>query len=172
MDFLTLAKYRYSVRKFDGRNIEPAKLNLILEAGRIAPTAANRQPQRIYVLETPESLLKVKECVQYDFHPPMMLVVGYDKQVSWKRKYDGNDTGSVDCAIVGTHMMLEAWELGIGTTWIAAFDPDRLKVILELPLDFVPVLMFAIGYPADDAKPGPQHFERNPLIEGINLFHK
>lgn len=172
MTFLTLATARYSVRSFSQRPIEQAKLDLILEAGRVAPTAANRQPQRIYLIQSPQQLEKLKNFTSYDFHSPMVMIVGYDKNISWKRKQDKKEGGDVDCAIVGTHMMLQAFELKIATTWIASFDPQEMIKTYALPDEFVPVLMFAIGYPAADAQPAPMHSQRNPIKEGINLFTK
>jgi nitroreductase len=172
MTFLTLASARYSVRSFSQRPIEQEKLDLILEAGRVAPTAANRQPQRIYLIQSIQQLEKVKSFTPYDFHSPMVMIVGYDKQLSWKRKQDGKEGGDVDCAIVGTHMMLQAFELGIATTWIASFDPLLMMKAYELPDEFVPVLMFAIGYASADAQPALMHNQRNPIKEGINLFKK
>ena len=74
MDFLQLVKDRYSVRKFSDRKVEQEKLDLILEAGRVAPTAVNYQPQRILVLSSEENLAKLKSCTIYHFHAPMALL--------------------------------------------------------------------------------------------------
>ncbi len=172
MEFLSLAKERYSVRKFAKTPVEQDKVDLILEAGRIAPTAGNLQPQRIYLIQSEEQLDKIKNCTRYDFHSPLYFIIGYDNEISWKRRYDGHDSGDVDCAIVATHMMLEAWESGIGSTWIASFDPKILKQEFALPTEFIPVLMFAMGYAAEDNQPGPMHFQRNQWIKGSNLIIK
>lgn len=88
MDFLELAKERYSVRKFSDKKVEREKLDAILEAGRCAPTAVNYQPQRILVLESPEALEKLKGCTPYHFHAPLALLVCYDREASWKRSHD------------------------------------------------------------------------------------
>lgn len=172
MDFLTLATSRYSVRKFTDMQIEDEKLARILEAGRVAPTAANRQPQRIYLIQSRQWRDKIKEFTKYDFNSPMYMIIGYDKTISWKSRYDGHDGGPVDCAIVATQMMLQAWEIGIATTWIASFDPLIMKEVMALPEEFEPVLMFAIGYAVDGYEPSPMHSQRNPWVEGINLFTK
>lgn len=108
MDFLELAKERYSVRKFSDKKVEREKLDAILEAGRCAPTAVNYQPQRVLVLESPEALEKLKGCTPYHFHAPLALLVCYDREASWKRSFDNCDMGAVDAAIVTTQMMLEA----------------------------------------------------------------
>ena len=85
MDFAKLCAERYSLRKFDTRPVEREKLDLILEAGRNAPTAHNKQPQRIFVLQSAEALEKADACMGCHFHPPVIIAVGYDPAVSWRR---------------------------------------------------------------------------------------
>jgi len=116
MDFLELAQKRYSCRSFLDKEVEKEKLEKILEAGRIAPTAVNYQPQRILILQGKEQLEKLKDCTIYGWGAPIILVICYDKNISWKRKYDGKDEGIIDASIVTTHMMLEIADLGLGTT--------------------------------------------------------
>lgn len=116
MDLMNLFKERHSVRKFSDKKVEKEKIDAILEAGRLAPTAVNFQPQRICVLESDESLLKLKDCTRYHFDAPLAIIVCYDNTVSWKRSYDNKDMGEVDASIVATHMMLEVTNLGLGTT--------------------------------------------------------
>lgn len=172
MEFLKLAKERYSVRQYSNKPVEDEKLAMVLEAGRVAPTAANKQPQRIYVLKTPSEIKKLHECTRYDFHSPIVLIIAYDKTASWKRKYDGHDGGETDASIVATHMMLQAWELGLGTCWVGSFDPVKVKELFAFPESFEPVALFPLGYPSSDAKPIPLHYSRNALLEGVNLFTK
>lgn len=160
MDFLELAKERYSVRKFDSKPIEAEKVNLILEAGRLAPTAVNYQPQRILVLQTEEELQKLEASNPYRFGQTLVLLICYDKTVSWKRKYDNQDSGEMDASIVATHMMLEAYNLGIGSTWVGHFDPQILRESFAIPENLEPVLLLMLGYPGKDAEPNPLHFKR------------
>ncbi len=160
MDFLELTRERYSVRKFSNKKVEEDKLNLILEAGRLAPTAVNYQPQRILVIENEESLTKLKECTPYHFNAPLALLVCYDSTVSWKRHFDKKDMGDVDAAIVTTQMMLEVSNLGLGTTWVGHFSPELIKEKFELPNYFIPVAILPIGYPSEDAIPSKQHNTR------------
>ena len=134
MDFQTLSAARYSLRKFDSRPVEPEKLNLILEAGRNAPTAHNYQPQRIFVLQSAGALEKADACAGSHFHPPVMLAVGYDPSVSWKRETDGKDHGEIDAAIAVTQMMLQAADLGLGTTYVGMFEPEKL--LAAFPVSF------------------------------------
>ena len=126
MDFQSLSAARYSLRKFDPRPVEQEKLDLILEAGRNAPTAHNYQPQRIFVLQSPGALEKADACAGSHFNPPVILAVAYDPAVSWKREYDGKDHGEIDATIAVTQMMLQAADLGLGTTYVGMFEPERL----------------------------------------------
>ncbi len=167
MDFLTLAKHRYSVRKFDARSVEQEKLDQILRAAQLSPTACNFQPQRILVLQSEESLAKLKKCTKYHFDAPTALLICYDKNVSWKRNFDGDDSGVVDAGIVTTQMMLAAAELGLGTTWVGCFDPKTVCSEFKLPQNFVPVAILPLGYPATDAKPAPAHESRVALEKTV-----
>lgn len=172
MAFLELAKERYSLRQFSDRPVEKEKLEQILEAGRVAPTACNNQPQKILVLEGGEALAKLKKCTPYTFGAPVVLAVCYDSAQSWKRRYDGKDSGDVDAAIVGAHLMLEAADLGLGTTWVGSFDPAAFRAEFALPASVVPVALFPLGYAAPGAKPnGTNHFSRKPLKETVFYGH-
>lgn len=160
MDFLELAKARYSVRQFSQQRVEAEKLDRILEAGRLSPTAANAQPQRILVLDSEISLNKLKACSVYLFNAPLVLLICYDNTVSWKRPYDNNDSGYVDASIVTTHIMLETANLGLGSTWVGHFDPAAIQEAFALPPNIIPVALLPIGYPAETSSPNPNHNKR------------
>lgn len=168
MDFMDLVKDRYSVRTFDHGSVEPEKVDRIVEAGRLAPTAANRQPQRILVLDSEDGLEALRTCTPYHFNAPLVLVVCYDDTVSWKRSsYDGEDMGVVDASIVTTHMMLEVTNLGLGSTWVGHFDPEKVKAAFSLPEHIIPVALLPIGYPDEKSHPHPNHnkrFERETTV--------
>lgn len=170
MEFIDLLKKRYSVRKFAQKKVEPEKIENILEAGRLAPTAVNFQPQRIFVLESDESLAKLKECTRFHFDAPLAFLICYDNSVSWKRSYDNKDMGEVDASIVATHMMLEIANLGLGTTWVGHFDPQAVIEKFVLPENIVPVAIFPTGYPAPDAEPNVRHGERLNLTETVKFI--
>lgn len=174
MDFLELAKKRYSVRKFSDKKVEKEKIDLILEAGRLAPTAVNYQPQRILVLESDESLEKLKECSKYHFDAPLAMLVCYDNTISWKRRYDDKDMGEVDASIVATQMMLEITNLNLGTTWVGHFDPQKIRETFSLPENIIPVALFPIGYPHEESFPHKLHEERFEISETVvyNSFKK
>lgn len=160
MDFLELVKERYSVRKFSKQPVEAEKLEQILEAGRLSPTAVNFQPQRILVLNSETNLSKLKNCTPYHFNAPLALLVCYDNTVSWKRSYDQNDSGTVDASIVTTHMLLEIANLGLGTTWVGHFDPAAIQQAFSIPAHIVPIALLPIGYPVDDSQPHANHDRR------------
>ena len=166
MDFLQLAKERYSVRKFSDKKLEKEKLDLILEAGRIAPTAANYQPQRILVIESEENLNKVKSCTSSHFNAPLILLICYDSNTCWTRK-DGKTMGEVDASIVTTQMMLEAAELGLGSTWVGAFSAEAIIEQFKIPENLVPVALLPIGYPAEDSVPSTNHNKRYDMSKTV-----
>lgn len=168
MDFLSLAGKRYSVRKFADKPVEKEKLDKILEAGRIAPTACNNQPQKIIVINDKAALEKIKKCTRYGFGAPVVLIICYDKEESWKRSSDGTDMGDVDAAIVTTHLMLEAAGLGLGSTWVGSFDPAAACREFALPDNIIPVAFLPVGYPADDAAPSGNHASRKPIGETVS----
>lgn len=158
MTFLELAKERYSVRSFKNQPIEDEKLNIILEAGKYAPTACNNQPQKIYVVKSEEGRKKLSTVCPCTFDAPLILVIGYDKTRDWKNKrMPGYGSGETDAAIVCTHMMLEAWEQGIGSCWVGWFNADDIASVLELPENIQVTALLPMGYPADDAKPMEIH---------------
>ena len=167
MDFLKLAKERYSVRKFSDRTVEKESIEKILEAGHIAPTGCNYQPQRILVINSESALAKLKECTRCHFDAPCAMLICYNKEECWTRPYDGNQSGIVDASIVTTHMMLEASELDIGSTWVMHFNPLKIKEEFAVPENFEPVALLVMGYPADDAVPNERHNIYRPIEETV-----
>lgn len=167
MDFLDLVKNRYSCRSFKETAVEQEKINKILEASQVAPTACNLQPQRILVLTDKEKVKKLSEGTRFGWNAPLIMIICYDKNISWKRKYDGNDEGYTDASIVTTHIMLEAFNLGLGTTWIGAFNPLKIREIYNIPENFEIVSILPIGYPSEDSKPSSMHFQREDLNKTV-----
>lgn len=164
MSFMQLAKeQRFSVRKFKAQPVEKEKLDLILEVGRLAPTACNYQPQRILVIEDAGAMDKLRQCTNCHFNAPVVLLVCYDKTTVWKNRTNGTVGGDVDASIVTTHMMLQAAELGLGTTWVGAFDHQKTRELFSLPEYLVPVALLPIGYPEDGVEPHPWHIKRYPI---------
>ena len=166
MSFADLVKERYSVRKFDGRPIESEKLQQILEAGRLAPTGCNFQPQRILVL-TGEDLARVEDCTPFHYDQQAVLVVCYDRTESWKSR-TGREIGDVDGTIVLTQMMYRAQELGLGSLIVGMYKEPLLRERFRIPEHYVIVSLLMLGYPAEDCQPHPQlHFDRKPLEKTV-----
>lgn len=158
MNFLELAKERYSVRSFKKDDIEESKLNDILEAGRVAPSACNKQPQKIFVVKSEEARAKLASVCRFTFDAPVVLVVCYDKERSWQNDLmPGYNSGETDAAIVCTHMMLEAWEQGIASCWVGWFNADEIAKALSLPENLCVCSLLPIGYATDDAAPTKLH---------------
>ena len=170
MEFAKLSAERYSLRKFSDCPVEAEKLALILEAGRNAPTAHNNQPQRIFVLQSPEALEKADGCTSMHFHAPMTLVVAYDPEVAWKREHDGKNHGEIDAAIAITQMMLQAADLGLGTTYIGVFEPEKLLEAFPEMAGLCPIAMLPLGYPAENARPSKLHTMRQPLEDMVKYL--
>ena len=168
MSFFELAKARYSVRSFLDTPIEEEKLNLILEAGRIAPTACNNQPQKIYVAKSAEARNKLASVCHCTFDAPVILVVCYDRTRDWKNKLQpGYESGETDAAIVCTHMMLQAAELGIGSCWVGYFNAQAVSDVLELPDHLTVSALLPIGYAAKNATPAPFHTQYRPISDTV-----
>ncbi len=167
MDFMQLAAKRCSVRKFQSKAVEEDKVKTILEAGRIAPTAANRQPQRVLVVKTEEGLEKLKRGANV-YGAPLALVICADHSVSWKRPLDNKDTADIDATIVTTHMMLEATALGLHSIWVCYFKPDLIRSEFAIPDHFEPLNILGVGYPDGEVKSPDRHAtDRKPLNEMV-----
>ena len=168
MSFMELSKARYSVRAFQNTPIEEEKLHLILEAGRIAPTACNNQPQKIYVAKSEEAKAKLASVCRFTFGAPVILVVCYDRTRDWKNKLmPGYESGETDAAIVCTHMMLQAAELGIGSCWVGYFNAQEVAEALGLPEHVTVSALLPIGYAAEDALPAPKHTEYRDFSDTV-----
>ena len=167
MEFFEVLGRRYSVRAFDNSPVEPAKIERILEVARHAPTAVNKQPQRIVVLQSPEEMARLAQCTKYTFGAPAALIVGYDADSAWVRPYDKENSGIIDASIVGTLIMLTVCELNLGTCWVGYFDPEAVCRTFNFPRNVRPAAIFPIGYPARDAAPSQRHGERLPLSETV-----
>ena len=168
MTFQELAKNRYSVRAFQQMPVSKEHMDLILEAGRVAPTACNFQPQKIYVARSAEAREKLASVCRCTFGAPVILVVGYDRTRDWKNKLmPGLTSGETDAAIVCTHMMLQAADLGIGSCWVGYFNPEQVAEVLGLPKNITVTALLPIGYPAENAEPLPLHSQYRELADTV-----
>lgn len=163
MNFLELAQARYSVRAYKPDDINPEILAQVLEAARLAPTAANQQPFQLIVIHTQNRQSELGRIYYRSWFVQAPLVIGVCAVMdqAWVRKEDQANYGSVDAAIVMDHLTLAATEAGLGTCWVAAFSPKAARDVLGLPDNVAPVAFTPLGYPADLPKPK----ERKPLAE-------
>lgn len=170
MDFSDLIRHRYSARSYHPREVETEKLDQILEAARLAPTAANRQPFQLIVIRTQgrqEELLRIYDRDWFVQPPYVICACGLPEQGWTRDKYDDKNYTDVDVAIVVDHLTLQAAELGLGTCWVAAFDPQAAKEVLDLPDDVEPLAFTPLGY-AKDTRTGKQ---RKSLSELVRYDH-
>ncbi|MDO4315722.1 MAG: nitroreductase family protein [Oscillospiraceae bacterium] len=168
MDFLNLAKRRYSVRSYLPQAVEPEKLVRILEAAHAAPTAANRQPVRLLVLQSRESLEKLEKAADI-YHAPLAILVCADRSRAWVRPFDRKQSGDIDAAILTDHMMLQATELGLGSVWVCYFKPDIIRREFALPEELEPVNILALGYAGGSAPSPDRHaLERVPMNQLVS----
>ena len=171
MTFQELAHARYSVRSFKDEPIKDEEMNLILEAGRVAPTACNNQPQKIFVAKSEEARKKLASVCRCTFDAPVILVVCYDRNRDWKNKLQpGYESGETDAAIVCTHMMLQAFELGIGSCWVGYFNANDVASALGLTENLTVSALLPIGYPAENAAPLPLHTQFREFEDPIEVI--
>ena len=155
MDFEKLASTRYSVRAYKSDPVPAEVLNRILDAARNAPTAANKQPFRIIVIRTDGRREELGRIYGREWfaQAPLVLAICAVSEEAWVRKFDEKCYSFVDAAIVFDHLILAAADLGLGTCWIAAFDPVAAREVLDLPEGVEPVAFTPLGYAADERKP-------------------
>ena len=167
MEFKQVVENRYSCKKYCDRQVEAEKLNAILEAGRLAPTAKNLQEQRIYVIQSADALAKIDAATPCRYGAPTVLVVAFDKDNVFTYPGGKRDSGVEDAAIVATHLTLAAADEGVDSCWLNFFDPENLAQALGLPENEEILMLLDLGYAAEGAGPLPNHFARKPLTETV-----
>lgn len=172
MDFLSLAKKRYSVRSYTNQKVEQEKLDAILEAAHVAPTGGNCQPQHLIVVQSDEGLGKIQKATNI-YNAPLAIIVCSDNTKTWMRPFDGKKMTDIDASIITDHMMLEATDLGLGSVWICYFHPEVLKAQFELPPNLEPINILALGYAdtnKEEALPANRHYQtRKPLSDMVSF---
>ncbi len=170
MEFKQVIKERYSCKNFSDRPVEEEKLNAVLAAGRLAPTAKNLQEQHIYVVQSPEGLAKVDAITPCRYHAPVVLVVAFDKNNVFTYPGGTRDSGVEDATIVATHMILAAKDEGVDSCWINFLDPDKAAETLGLPENEEVLMFMDLGYAAENAGPLPNHGSRKELTETVTYL--
>lgn len=167
MDFLQLAQKRHSVRKYRMQSVATDILQRILEAGRLAPTAANFQPQRFLVVSSAEGLSKLNKAGNMHGAPLAVVVCGLADK-AWKRPQDGHSMVDIDATIATTHMMLQAWTEGIASCWITWFDPAVIRNEFSFPDNVIPVNILVLGYSDQQHQSPCRHQQqRIPLTDMV-----
>ncbi len=171
MDFIKLAKQRYSCRKYKSTVVEEEKLNQVLEAGRIAPSAVNYQPW-IFVVVKDKNLEQLRTCYHRDWFDtaPVYIVLCANHKQSWKR-YDKKDHADIDVSIAADHITLAATSLGLASCWVCNFDKDKVIETLNLTSDYEPVVILSLGYP-DDKVNENRHDKKRKTLEEIVFYEK
>ena len=170
MEFSEVIRKRYSCKKFDGRQVEKARLDAILEAGRLAPTAKNLQEQRIYVVQSEEGLARIDRATPCRYGASTVVVVAFDAENVFTYPGGKRDSGVEDATIVATHMLLAAANEGVDSCWINFFDPEVMARELGLPANEEVLMALDLGYAAEGAKPLPPHYKRKELSETVSYL--
>lgn len=164
MDFLELVKERYSERFFSNTPVEWEKMEKILEAGRLAPTACNFQPQRFYILKSQKALELAAMAMPFTYNSRSIILVCYNKNEVWRnKKEEGYNSGEQDISIAAATMMYEAQNLGVHSLWIRGFNSKVVSNVFKLPANIVPGMFLALGYPSEKSKPSDWHFKRKSI---------
>ncbi len=166
MDFITIAKKRCSIRSYTEQKVEPEKLEKILEAAHVAPTAANLQPVHLIVVQGAEGLAKIGRAANI-YGAPLAVIVCADHSKAWVRPFDQKQTGDIDAAILTDHMMLQATELGLGSVWVCYFKPDVLRREFALPANLEPVNILAMGYANEEPASPTRHSQTRIPIDNL-----
>lgn len=170
MDFLEIARSRYSCKKFDSRQIEKKQLNTILEAGRLAPTAKNLQEQRVYVVQSAEGLAKIDTLTPCRYGAPTVIIMAFDKNNVFTYPGQKYDSGIEDATIVATHMLLAAKSVGVESCWVNFFDPDKAAEAFQLPENEEILMFLCLGFAAEGSGPLANHSSRKPLEETVTYL--
>ncbi len=163
MEFINVCKEREATRKFKDEPVDGEIIRKILEVGRLAPTAKNQQPQKIYVVSSKEGLNKIDKASPCRYNAPTVLLVCSDKRVAWSK--ENYSTYEMDTCIVATHLMLGATNYGVDNIWIEMFDKDIIKSEFNLGEDIEPICLIPLGYKAEDYAGNPLHNKRKELEE-------
>jgi len=160
---------RYSVRAYRSDLVEDEKLQAVLEAARLAPTAANRQPFQLIVMHTAQRESEIGKIYRRSWfvQAPVVICICAISSQAWTRESDRFNACLIDAAIVVDHLILAATNLGLGTCWIAAFYVEAARSVLQLPDEVEPVIFTPLGYPADQPSPKIS----TPLIELVHYEH-
>ena len=171
MNFLELAKKRYSVRYYTPQKVEKEKLDKILQAAHVAPTAANLQPIHLIVVQEKDGLVKIEKATNI-YGAPLAIIVCADHNKAWVRPFDKKQSADIDASVLTDHMMMEATELGLGSVWVCYFKPDIIKNEFCLPENLEPINILAVGYSNEEAADPERHSQTRISVEQLVSYEK
>lgn len=160
MEFMDVARERYSCRKYDNRPVEQEKVDAILQAANLAPTGCNYQPFKIWVLRSHDACEKMRSAVRFHFGAPQFLVVGGNREEAFTRDIDGRNFADIDATIAATHAMLAIHDQGLESCWVGYFDQKQLKQLFPQMEGYEIVAVLPFGHPAEGARPSKLHNQR------------
>ncbi len=170
MTFLQLAKHRYSCRKFSDRKVEKNLLDQIIDTAISAPTAVNKQPYKIFLMDSAQAKQNLQKVTSFTFGADTFLVIGSQKESGWVRSFDSQNFSDVDASIVATHVMMEIYDLGLATTWVGHFDAPLLKQMYPQMKNYNLIALFPIGYAAEDDQPSDRHYQRRERCDALEIL--
>lgn len=169
MNFIEIAKRRYACRTYKADKVEKDKLDLILEAAHVAPTGANRQHQKLIVVQEKEGLSKIAKATDI-YNAPLAIIVCGDSSRAWRRPYDSKKLTDIDTSIITDHMMLQATELGLGTVWVCYFKPDVLQNEFSIPENLEPEHILLIGYGDEEPADPDRHSKTRKALNETTFY--
>jgi len=166
MHFKELMRSRYSVRGYHENKVDRTLIKQVVNAGRLAPSAANRQPWRFIAIDDERVLSQIRPAYPRDwfYKAPNLIVVYGNHEESWKRTYDGKDHCDIDAAIAIDHMTLIATELGLGTCWVCHFNPEIINEVIKPTQGWEPIAILTIGYPVQIKAPEKKRKEIDDVL--------
>ena len=170
MEFKDVIQNRYSCKNFSDTPVEEEKLQAILNAGRLAPTAKNNQEQHIYVLRSEEAIAKIDTVTPCRYHAPLVLMVAYDRTNVFDYPGGKYSSGVEDATIVATHMCLAAADEGVDSCWLNFFDPDKAAEVFDLSENEEVVMLLDLGYKKEGVRATPNHESRKPLSDTVSYL--
>ena len=168
MEFEKIIETRQSTRKFGDTKPESRVIEKILEAGRLAPTAKNVQPVKVYVAESEKAISAIDGSSPCRYGAPVVLIVGVDTDEACC--LDGHSTAEIDGSIVATHLMLAATNYGVDSIWIERFDRRIIKEKLGIPENIFPVCLIPLGLRADDCPVSRNFHNRKPMEDFAKII--
>ena len=170
MEFNELIRERFSCRALSDREIPHESMNRIFEAARLAPTAVNKQPFKVWAIESPDARAKLAETTSYTFGAGVFLVIGSKADEAWVRPDDDLNFADVDAAIAATHIMLAIHNEGLRATWVGKFNTPKLKELFPVMEGYNLIELFPVGYPTEKGVPSPRHKERKSAVDIVQVL--